>query len=775
MIKSYILGIFGLFIVLCNACSSETDNPHLSDFETGGGSIQAGEVSSETDAVDPEFAVVDELSFARSEEVKVSIDVSNDIAISNATCQIDSAPEGFQLNSCVCNELSCEISLQPDPGFVGVADIAWSLGDIANGSFKIRVDEDLSDDDNSPAHGFAAGTSENHDYAGEQLMMISSAPKGLRSTPLSLNLQGLVAYWDFDGVVNTQINDGDEVKANGFNLPFIATNSGATVMEYRDGVEKTSVKFFEDSILQTAANDVFTIKNTAISLSAWVRVDPVGAAGGSRIISKPFDANTDDYALMVNTNEVRFRLHIADGAGGVILNVDSQTRLTPDTWHHIAGTYDGVSAKLFINGILVNAVNETRPLFESLSGVSVGDIVGQAATRSLDGRVDEISIWSRTLSHDEIKMLADRQTGDIAQFTSRIFDSSENEKSWDFFEWQRATPTGSPLPPVANPEANFAGFHADSNFFEDCVLEVLFDGAPYTNISAANDTIADLSGNNNAGSLDNNGGDLFYFPGKFSSAIDVVAARNTKINFGSDDTLDNIFAGGGTISMWVWLRSNNSAQLIQKGNGNAGISGYYLRVNNGGLEFYQDFVGAPEGRWRTDNNVLRHHDWNHITLTYDSNNSNNDPKIFVNGAELNLTTTTDPGAGQTADNDNDKDFVVANDPLNTRAMDGLLDELLVWKKLLDANTVQNIYKRGLGWQQIQLRTCAEADCSDTVFSNSSTDTTYSLLPAGVHQNNLVPALRGRFLQYRITGTTLDIGQFQPSFSKVDFNPESTEE
>ena len=81
-----------------------------------------------------------------------------------------------------------------------------------------------------------------------------------------------------------------------------------------------------------------------------------------------------------------------------------QNRMKNKTWHHIVGICEDTSVKIYLDGeILV----ETELPFD-FRGINDQDLrIGCAKGRPEyafeDGFIDEVAIWSRALSEDEIK------------------------------------------------------------------------------------------------------------------------------------------------------------------------------------------------------------------------------------------------------------------------------------------------------------------------------------------------------------------------------------
>ena len=81
------------------------------------------------------------------------------------------------------------------------------------------------------------------------------------------------------------------------------------------------------------------------------------------------------------------------------------------TWVHIAGTYDGTMARLYVDGQLVSSqpltgrfAADTTPFILGANGNGVGDA---SVSERFPGRIDEVMLYRRALSADEIQMLYD--------------------------------------------------------------------------------------------------------------------------------------------------------------------------------------------------------------------------------------------------------------------------------------------------------------------------------------------------------------------------------
>ena len=68
-------------------------------------------------------------------------------------------------------------------------------------------------------------------------------------------------------------------------------------------------------------------------------------------------------------------------------------------WHYVVGTYDGQEVELWIDGIKQRGNKNVSGAITPVESSKL--VIG----RSLDGNVDEVTIWNRALNYDEIQAL----------------------------------------------------------------------------------------------------------------------------------------------------------------------------------------------------------------------------------------------------------------------------------------------------------------------------------------------------------------------------------
>ncbi|GAI31619.1 unnamed protein product, partial [marine sediment metagenome] len=109
------------------------------------------------------------------------------------------------------------------------------------------------------------------------------------------------------------------------------------------------------------------------------------------------------YYLSVSSGRPTFYLK----AGFSTSQAISPEAINADQWYHIAGTNDGSSLKLYVNGVLKSSVSST-----GMTGVTGKDNKAQigrdiSSTLSYTGLIDDVRIYERAVSEDEFQYIAD--------------------------------------------------------------------------------------------------------------------------------------------------------------------------------------------------------------------------------------------------------------------------------------------------------------------------------------------------------------------------------
>jgi hypothetical protein len=127
-----------------------------------------------------------------------------------------------------------------------------------------------------------------------------------------------------------------------------------------------------------------------ITMDAWIFAN----APGGRIIEKITAGGSDGYLL--DTSPDRLRIIIGDTA------LEADVPLPTGVWVHAAGTWDGATARLYMNGALVGST-AAGPLPSTAQDLRVGgDSNGQ---NRFDGLIDEAALYNVALPQPQIQAI----------------------------------------------------------------------------------------------------------------------------------------------------------------------------------------------------------------------------------------------------------------------------------------------------------------------------------------------------------------------------------
>ncbi|MCA9049798.1 MAG: DUF2341 domain-containing protein, partial [Planctomycetaceae bacterium] len=172
------------------------------------------------------------------------------------------------------------------------------------------------------------------------------------------------------------------------------------------------------------------------------------------------------------------------------------------------------------------------------------------------------------------------------------------------------------------------------------------------------------------------------------------------LNLQSDNAIDDVFSGGGTISAWIrptgWGQ-NGFGRIADKASttfpGGSNGDGWAWQVGGSGSSGYVLFVqgfSGTLGEWRTATGSINLNTWQNVVITYDNSSATNTPKIYINGVEQSLTQVSGPSG--TARSDAALDLFVGNHGVGqNRTFKGAIDEFRVIQSTLSASQIAAEY------------------------------------------------------------------------------------
>ena len=232
--------------------------------------------------------------------------------------------------------------------------------------------------------------------------------------PSYVPTDGLVGYWPFNGNANDESENGN----NGVVY-------GATLSEDRNGYDNSAYNFqVADWDSGNNGGDYIYIPHSSefnfesFSLSAWVYRTSDGASNSPQhlTILRKFEEGYN------NPNGESWQFDIAHGTdnGGSILkgtilqqspspainfNCATAQTINENEWTNVIMTYANKTIKTFINGVESCSLTNDNITLNTLgtSGISIGmSVQANGNWGPFDGSIDEVGIWDRVFTEQEI-------------------------------------------------------------------------------------------------------------------------------------------------------------------------------------------------------------------------------------------------------------------------------------------------------------------------------------------------------------------------------------
>ncbi len=212
--------------------------------------------------------------------------------------------------------------------------------------------------------------------------------------------EGLVVYFTFDNVNGKTITDDS---GNGLDADIIA-NTDIVDGKYGDAIHITAEGA---DCVNVPADESLKIEGE-ITMAAWIHQEAWNTD------AQWFDKNChnggelNSYGIGAFNGGANFNMFLGSGNGRPTLSKPHP--LEEDTWHHVVGTYDGSTMKIYVDGEL--ALEEDQA-FDFL-GTNDQDLrIGCSKDRPQysfeGGSIDEAAVWRRALSDDEVKEIMNEE------------------------------------------------------------------------------------------------------------------------------------------------------------------------------------------------------------------------------------------------------------------------------------------------------------------------------------------------------------------------------
>ncbi len=231
--------------------------------------------------------------------------------------------------------------------------------------------------------------------------------------------RNLIIYLPFDGNINTTQttahdysaykNNGTLINATSANC---GTNNACPLWITGKFGNATSFDGVGDLINITGVNHT---NSTSFSVSFWLNPSTLRTQG---VIAK----------TTIPTSQ-RWRIFMADTTGklefdatGDIGNVQTTTSLSTGTWYFITATYDGSTARMFVNSIFEASASASSMFNNNTNHIEIAP----SETNRLNGSIDEVMVFNKNLTGTEIGFLYESSIKKVMTGEIPVINKNEN-------------------------------------------------------------------------------------------------------------------------------------------------------------------------------------------------------------------------------------------------------------------------------------------------------------------------------------------------------------
>ena len=199
------------------------------------------------------------------------------------------------------------------------------------------------------------------------------------------------------------------MRVNGANLEADFDFSGTKYITFGYAPERSFIRSiaFDGVNDYLDAGNVLDLENT-FTVSTWIKRNSVNQT----ILSKRDNAFTTGYDLSIN-NAGKAEMSWMNGTKQTIT---SNVTIPSGIWHNIAVTYDGTTAKLYVDGVL-DASNPLITVPANSQSFLIAAADGVSTTSFFNGNIDEVRVWKVPLTDKQLRYVMNQEISRDATLT----------------------------------------------------------------------------------------------------------------------------------------------------------------------------------------------------------------------------------------------------------------------------------------------------------------------------------------------------------------------
>ncbi|GLW90564.1 signal peptidase I [Actinokineospora globicatena] len=187
-----------------------------------------------------------------------------------------------------------------------------------------------------------------------------------------------------------------------------------------------------DGVDDYISASTFTVRtDTSFTAAAWVYISSAGGVDRTFLSKDGTNVNAFALSYIPGTTKYAFTMPASDATAASTVRVSSSSSAIANAWTYVVGVWDSVNGqmKIYVNGALEGTTSRASG-WNGTGLLSIGrGFSGGAGVQYWPGRVDEVQLYNRVLSADEIDDIFTRPSMDWQyddNLATTVADSSGN-------------------------------------------------------------------------------------------------------------------------------------------------------------------------------------------------------------------------------------------------------------------------------------------------------------------------------------------------------------
>lgn len=223
----------------------------------------------------------------------------------------------------------------------------------------------------------------------QRLKLFQSNKPYNRKSFWNLPVQSMIAWWNFDQTQGSNVFDSS---GNGLNGKLEGTACIITDTDRGDVLSNAGEGGYVDCGNHSSYN-----MSGPMTISAWIKTN-VFDKQWHAIVTKGDAA----WELEMNSNIDTLRFSCDGLLETLKSNIEGTIHVNNGKWHHVVAKYDGAMLALYVDGVLDDSKSAKGEINNQTYPVCIGANAWGEKNRIWNGRIDDVRIYNRALSEEEI-------------------------------------------------------------------------------------------------------------------------------------------------------------------------------------------------------------------------------------------------------------------------------------------------------------------------------------------------------------------------------------